>query len=101
MKDLIVSRVGLVWVLLIAATAISWLLGTGTPGNPEAAIHGATITMLVIAFFKVRLVLMHFMEAGHAHKTLRLVCEAWVFGVCTALILAYCFGQELAASGIV
>lgn len=71
-----------IWALLALATVLTWYMG----GN--AALNIPAL-MLLIAFFKTRLVIMHFMEVNHAPVVLRLVGEAWGIVCCTALIVLY------------
>ncbi len=64
------NRAGFSWLLLVAATLVSWALGTdhGT---------GATVVVVVLAIaaWKVRLVGLDFMELRHAPIALRAVFE--------------------------
>jgi hypothetical protein len=75
----------LLWVILSLATVLSWQLGV------EASSHvlaGAAI--IAIAFFKLLLVGIHFMEIGTAPLALRVVFEAYVavaFGALLAVFL--------------
>lgn len=71
-----------IWALLALATVLTWYMG----GN--AALNIPAL-MLLIAFFKTRLVIMHFMEVNHAPMALRLAGEAWGIVCCTALIVLY------------
>lgn len=94
MKDLVFNTPSAVWLILMAATGLQWWLGMHGLG---ASVQMATISLFVIAFFKVRLVIMHFMEIGTAPLPLRLIMEGWVFGVCGILIALYL----LLGSGVV
>lgn len=78
-----------VWLILMLATGVSWWLGTleGVNGFVSAATAG--VLLMLVAFFKVRLVICHFMEVRHAPAALRLLCEAWVVGVCGLIIAMY------------
>jgi len=49
------------------------------------ARHAGT-AIIVIAFVKVRFVILDFMEIRHAPMPMRIVGEAWVLIVCTVLI---------------
>ena len=71
-----------IWLALMAATAIStW--GVSAPGLPAAP---ALIATLLIAAFKARLVLLHFMDLGDAPWRWRGVFEAWILIVTAALL---------------
>lgn len=73
---LLTNRAGLSWLVLIAATLVSWAVGAehGT---------GSTIGVLVlgIAAIKVRLVGLDFMELRHAPIALRAAFEAYCVGM--------------------
>ncbi len=78
--DLIRSTASAVWLFLVAATVLSWALGTD---------HGfvsdhltASVIILVVAFVKVRFVGLYFMELKDAPVPLRLLLEAWCLVVC-------------------
>jgi hypothetical protein len=80
-----------VWAGLIGMTALSWLLGTASFG-PMTSGEGrscATVGILLVSFFKARLVFLHFMEVRTAPLPLRLACEIWTFGTASSLVLLY------------
>jgi len=66
----------LLWVLvtLLSLTALSWAAPQLLPLSSKAL--GALLILL--AFMKVRIIILHFMEAGSAHPPLRRAFEAWV-----------------------
>ena len=77
--------VSLIWLLLMTATcATTWWLSK----DSFTATVGTVATMLIAAF-KVRLVLLHFMELRHAPTPLRLIFEAWVLVVTAAILSLY------------
>jgi len=71
------------WIILSLATTVSWWL--------DVSVEGAWVgtAVLLVAFFKCRLVLMVFMEVRDAPPVLRWCCEAWVLVACTAVIATY------------
>ena len=72
-----------VWVILITATGVSWALGT------QHGVHHhqlASVIIMLIAFIKVRLVGMYFMELRDAPNVLRGLFEAYCLIVCTLLL---------------
>lgn len=85
MTDLLKSRETLVWLVLMFITGVSWLLGANHNLIGGDSRYGALVLML-LAFFKVRLVIMNFMEIRHANLGLRLACEAWVLASGLAVI---------------
>jgi hypothetical protein len=60
----------------VAATTISWLLGTdhGLDGSGQRV---ASVAILVVALFKVRLVGLYFMDLRNAPLALRGIFEGW------------------------
>ncbi|MGE3297728.1 MAG: cytochrome C oxidase subunit IV family protein [Porticoccaceae bacterium] len=85
-----INRTTWVWGLLILATVVSWELGhgPGLGGHPERA----TVAVVLIAYLKVRLVFLDFMELRAAPRPLRLIVEAWAALVCGAIIALYWSG---------
>lgn len=88
---LIKNRISLIWLLLITATLISWKVGTD---HGAITPHLATTIVIIVAFIKVRLVGLHFMELRHAPTPLRAILEAYCLIVPTTLVIMY-----LAAGG--
>jgi len=78
-----------IWLVLVAATLASWSLGSGH-GLSRGATAG--VAVLVVAFVKVRLVGLYFMELRSAPIPLRLAFEAWVLVVGGVLIGLYLSG---------
>lgn len=79
----------LVWAVLVLATVASYLLGAEHLIDNQDVVAGLVIG---VAFVKVRLVGIHFMELGRAPLPLRLAFEAYcaiTFGVLFLLYLAY------------
>lgn len=76
---------GRVWLLLMAATIVTtwWLAKDAIP--PRVG----TAAIIVIAAFKVRLVLLYFMDLRHAPLPLRLVFEAWVLGTAASILVIH------------
>ncbi|NHN37828.1 cytochrome C oxidase subunit IV family protein [Pseudomaricurvus alcaniphilus] len=90
MYKLIKSRETMVWLLLMVITGASWMLGANhsilfTEPAKEAAV------LLLLAFFKVRLVIRYFMEVRHASILIKLASEAWLIVSCVAIV-ALSFG---------
>jgi len=72
------------WVVLSLATMLSWQLGV------EASTHtGAGALIPAIAFVKLRLVGIHFMEIGGAPLALRAVFESYVAVTFVALLVIF------------
>lgn len=88
MQKMISSAASVVWLFLLSATVFSWIIGADASAG-GAASTDVGIAVLVIAFFKVRLVLIHFMELKVAPWQWRAVYEGWVIIVCLLLVALY------------
>ncbi len=75
----------LTWILLTLATVLSWWLDATQDGRWVGA------AVLLVAFFKARLVLMVFMGVRWAAQTTRRSCETWVVVACAAVLTSYWF----------
>lgn len=69
------------WVVLMVATLAVFALAEN-----DAPARTATIGVLLIAAFKIRLVFLHFMELAGGAMPWRAILEVWV-AVVTALIV--------------
>lgn len=89
MTGLLRERLFIVWLLLIAVTLLSTMIG-GAHGFISAANGAAaTVAVLVIAFAKIGLVMSHFMDVRGAPIALKLLCAAWLAIVLALLLAAY------------
>lgn len=85
MRMLLDRPATVVWLVLMLATVVTtW----GLSKDAFSARFG-TVAIMLIAAYKVRLVLLHFMELRHASLPLRLVFEAWVLLVTGGVIGVY------------
>lgn len=89
MKALLNTKVTYVWCLLVLLTAVSWWLGDGYRPDNVAAYKFIAIGLFILAFFKIRLIMMNFMELATAPILLRSIFETWVIVVCTVIIWLY------------
>jgi len=87
MASLLRKRITLVWLGLILATLLSWETLSGF--GPEVGPNRLGIVVLVIAFIKVRYIMLEFMELRHAPLALRLFAEGWSILVCIAVLAFY------------
>ena len=76
-------RVTLVWLLLLALTFGSFLIGV-EQGAGFASVAAAII--VGIALFKVRLIGIHFMDLRAAPRALRALFEGYVLAVFVVLV---------------
>ena len=75
-----------VWFLLITATVATAVLGLEQAAGGAAAVG---VLLLGIAFVKMRLVGIHFMELGNAPRPLRLLFEGYVLVTFAALVVLF------------
>lgn len=88
MATLLRTRATAVWAILVLATVVSWTLGTHHVFNNFTA---ASVVILLIAFIKVRLVGLYFMELRTAPAALRILFEAYCAVVCTVVVTVFLF----------
>lgn len=85
---LIRNRVTPIWLLLVAATGLSWWMGSDG-GATDADVRLVSSALIAVAFIKVRFVLRYFMEVRTAALPLKLLADAWVLIVCGAVLALY------------
>jgi hypothetical protein len=73
-----------VWLVLIVASSGSWLVGS----EDASSVQIGSIAIIFIAFVKVRLVGLYFMELKHSVLALRAIFEAYVVAL-WALVTAF------------
>lgn len=74
-----------VWMFLVAATVLTAAVGLEQHGDSR----GVGLLLLCIAFVKIRLVALHFMEIREAPLPLRILIEGYVGVTFVALALIY------------
>jgi len=77
-----------VWLALIAATALSWLLGTNH-GVPADRQDLTSVVILLVAFAKVRFIGLWFMELRAAPLVLRGLLELYCVAVCAMTVTLF------------
>ena len=78
MTRALTRKLVVLWVLLVVITLASWETSVlGGAAGQSWAIAG----IMALAFIKVRIVIIHFMEVGDAPAWLRIGLEAWVIVV--------------------
>lgn len=80
-----IDRQTAVWMFLVAATVLTAVLGLEQHGGSTAV----GLVLLAIAFVKIRLVALHFMEIREAPLALRALVEAYVGVTFVALVAIY------------
>ncbi|NKQ54281.1 cytochrome C oxidase subunit IV family protein [Amycolatopsis sp. K13G38] len=82
------TRLVQVWIGLVAATFVSFLLGHDHAGIGAVGV----LASLVTAFVKILFVGRDFMELKAAPPALRMVFQAWCLLVCAMVIVLYVAG---------
>jgi hypothetical protein len=78
----------LVWLLLTVLTGVTWWVGV-EHATGSTTPRADTLGLLVLAFYKARLIILHFMELRSAPLALRLAGDAWVMLTCLTVVLTY------------
>ena len=92
MMSILNDKITYVWLLLAFLTGLSWLLADGyNPADPAAFTYVA-VGLLALAFIKIRLVIMYFMEVRDAPWVLRGIFEVWVVAVFSGTVYLYLIG---------
>lgn len=92
MADLIFNRLTAIWLFLIFATLMSVEAVNDIFGNRGEA---AAMTVIVVAYVKIRFVGLDFMELRHAPRLARIAFEAWVAIICSAIIIVQLLGLSV------
>jgi len=81
-----------VWLALSAITLISWWIGSRR-GHHEFRLNAVvTLSVLLIAAIKVRIIMREFMEVRCAPNGLRYLTDAWLAVLFIALSVIYLMG---------
>jgi hypothetical protein len=86
MQAMLQTRVTLIWLLLVAATILSWEMGHGA-GFHE--LRYASVAIIIVAFVKVHFVIMEFMEIRTAPLFMCVIAQVWLVAICATLITLY------------
>jgi hypothetical protein len=79
-NTLLRTPASVVWLILVAATAFSWILGT-EHGLGSDAQQLASVAILAVAFIKVRFIGLYFMELRESPVALRGLFECYCAAV--------------------
>ena len=83
------SPVVVVWLVLVAITMLSWVLGAE---HILGSAKNLTALLVVIAFVKVWLIGRYFIDLRSAVVPLRLLFDGWVLVVGATLTVTYLVG---------
>jgi len=86
---LVFNSITIVWGLLFVGTTISWLIA---PEGDYLSPLLPGVTIILIAFFKVRLILLYFMDLRVAPQPWRGLFEAWTISSCALIVTLYMLG---------
>ena len=89
MKSLLWTKETIAWLVLACLTGVAWISGNEYAHVTVEQYKYITVGLMVLAFFKIRLVVMYFMEIGNAPLPLKAIFEVWVVGVCAVIITLY------------
>lgn len=89
MKSLLWTKETIAWLVLAGLTALAWFGGNEYAVVSHVYYQRITIGLIVLAFFKIRLVVMYFMEIGNAPLPLKALFEVWIVAVPTVMITLF------------
>jgi Prokaryotic Cytochrome C oxidase subunit IV len=91
------KRLMIVWLVLSLMTfAYIWLDDRADDDGILRASTMVTVSAIVIALVKVRIIFREFMEVRHAPTVLRRLTDAWVLLIGVCLISSYFIGSAVA-----
>jgi Prokaryotic Cytochrome C oxidase subunit IV len=92
------KRLAIVWLVLSTMTlAYVWLDRSADDDGVLKASTIVTVSAIVIALVKVRIIFREFMEVRHATALLRRLTDAWVVLMAMCLLGSYFVGSALAS----
>jgi hypothetical protein len=92
------KRLLIVWLILTAMTlSYVWIDHTADQNGTFRASTVVTVSAIVIALIKVRIIFREFMEVRHAPLLLRRITDGWVVLIGAALLGSYFIGSALAS----
>jgi hypothetical protein len=80
-----------VWLTLIALTVLAWWLAPGHSGTLATASIPITVTVLVVALTKSRLIIRYFMEVRTAPTWLKRATDTWLALLFGSILVIYLF----------
>lgn len=87
MSAFLKHRTTTIWLVLVVATLLAWLLGADHVLGDHTRL--TTVLVLLVAFVKVRLIGLDFMELRTAPVPLRILFEGYVVVVLGAVVGTY------------
>jgi Prokaryotic Cytochrome C oxidase subunit IV len=91
------KRLPVVWLILTSMTlAYVWIDHTADHNGTLRASTVVTVSAIVIALVKVRIIFREFMEVRHAPALLCRITDAWVVLMAACLLGSYFVGSAVA-----
>ena len=91
------KRLLIVWLILTGMTlAYIWIDHTADQNGTLKASTVVTVSALVIALVKVRIIFREFMEVRHAPVLLRRITDGWVILIAACLLGSWFIGSAFA-----
>ncbi len=91
------TRLLIVWLILTSMTLVYiWLDHAVDQNGVRRASTVVTVSAIVIALVKVRIIFREFMEVRHAPVLLRRLTDAWVVLIAVCLLGSYFVGSAVA-----
>lgn len=92
------KRLLIAWAILTGMTLIYiWLDHTADQNGVLRASTAVTVSAIVIALIKVRIIFREFMEVRHAPALLSRLADFWVVLIAVSLLGTYFVGSAIAA----
>ncbi|MBL7497175.1 cytochrome C oxidase subunit IV family protein [Frankia sp. CNm7] len=96
-KTAIDKRLLAVWAVLSAITLIYlWIDRSADDGGAPTASTAVTVSAIILALVKVRIIMREFMEVRHAPALLRRLTDLWVVLMAASLLGMYFVGKAVA-----
>ncbi len=91
------KRLLIVWAILTSMTLVYvWLDHSVDQSGTLKASTVVTVSVIVIALIKVRIIFREFMEVRHAPTLLRVLTDGWVVLIGVCLLTSYFVGSAIA-----
>ena len=91
------KRLLIVWAILTSMTLVYvWLDHSVDQNGTLKASTVVTVSVIVIALVKVRIIFREFMEVRHAPALLRRLTDGWVVLIGVCLLVSYFVGSAIA-----
>ena len=90
-------RLDLAWLVVVAITLVYlWIDHTAEEGGLATASTAVTVSAIVLALVKYRIVLREFMDVRHAPPLLRGLTDLLVAVIAVSLLASYLVGRAVA-----